>query len=176
MKDVETIAELRARDHHAMLTKTAQELLWDWRAAAEIMRQTWEKAEANFDRFDPANGPLVSWVWNKIRLRLTIDYRGANGLRAPTSPDSEPHFTWTEKDAVLMRQNNPELLKHWEQGAEIDRASRLEYVELSERIETLPVVLRAPMRLWLDREEIPESLGWYVRQGLTLLGRRRAAA
>lgn len=53
---------------------------------------------------------------------------------------------------------------------------RAERAELTERIESLPAVLREPCRLWLDHEEIPESLGWYVRQCLTLLGRRKAAA
>jgi hypothetical protein len=78
-----------------------------------------------------------------------------------------------------MRKNKPELCKHWEKVAELDRTSRLEYVEIAGRIETLPAALRRPLRAWINRprgEPIPESLGRSVRQGLTLLGRRKAAA
>ena len=134
---LETLAALRDTKQEAMLAKTAGRLLWDWRAAAGIMAQTWAKAEAKLHRHNPALRPLLSWV-NVIRIRLVIEAVKANGYMAPTE--------------------------------------RAERAELARRIETLPITLREPMRLWLNSEDVPESLGWYVRQGLTLLGQRRAAA
>lgn len=172
---LETLAALLDAEHDAMLRKTAEHLLWDWRAAAGIVHQTRERAIADFHRFDPALRPLVTWV-HCIRLRLAIAYMRVNGLLAPVSPDEPPFPTWTEEEAALMREKNPELLKHWERVVEAHRASQAEYGDLEKRIETLPAVLREPCRLWLGDKPVPESLGWYVRQGLTLLGRRKAAA
>ena len=152
---LDTLAALLDAEHDAMLHKTAEHFLWDWRAAAEILRQTREIATANLHKFNPEFGPLKSWVWNNIRLRLAMDYAFANGYR---SPGSEAHIEMlyddpAEKAAVMA-----------------------ERAELLARIETLPAVLREPCRLWADDEEVPESLGWYVRQGLTLMGRRTLAA
>jgi len=153
---LETLSDLLDAEHDAMLRATSKHLLWDWRAAAEIIRQTREKAMANFHRFNPEFGPLKSWVWNDIRLRLAMGYACANGYHSPGS-----------EHLIELLYGDDEAGK---------AAALAERAELLARIETLPTALREPCRLWVDDDEkIPESLGWYVRQGLTLLGRRRAA-
>lgn len=155
VETLETLTALLDVEHDAMLAATAKHFLWDWRAAAEILRQTREKATANFHQFNPEFGPLKSWVWNDIRLRLAMDYACANGYHSPGSV-AEIEMLYDDDEA--------------------GRAAALaERAELLTRIETLPTVLRAPAKLWVDDESVPESLGWYVRQALTILGRRRAA-
>lgn len=150
----ETLASLRAAEHYHMLRKTAEELLWDWSAAEEIMRQTWAKAEANFDQFDPELRPLASWVWNNIRLRLVMDYCKANGYWAPL----------TEQDAQLLYDDQPEEIA----------AIRAERGALIKRINALPPTFREALHAWLRGRSVDPATGVRVRVGLKLLNRRAA--
>ena len=151
---LETLAETYAQHYDFSLRCTARNLLWDWRAAANIMQQVKTEAEARLPEYNPELSSLGGWL-ACMRDRLTFDRVQACGYLPPT------------------REDEIELLDLSDEQATAVRAER---AELAQRIETLPVVLREPMRLWLDSEDVPESLGWYVRQGLTLLGQRRAAA
>ena len=155
---LQTLAETYAQHYDFSLRCTAWKLLWDWRAAANIMQQVKAEAEARLHEYNPELSSLGGWL-ACMRDRLTFDRVQACGYLPPTR---EFDIAADLKDGYV---------------SEDDAAAiRAERAELAQRIETLPITLREPMRLWLDREEIPESLGWYVRQGLTLLGQRRAAA
>jgi len=82
MLTTETLAGLRATDHHRLLCHTARHLLWDWRGAAKIMAEVWAIAERNAHRYDPTPGPPSAFVCC-IRDRLTYEYMDANGLFPP---------------------------------------------------------------------------------------------
>ena len=149
----ETLASLRAERHHRLLSHTARQLLFDWRAAAEIMEQTWKKAADNLHQFDPALANLGAWVCC-IRDRLTSDYVDANGYTAPLTDDQIRLLDLSEEEATAIRER---------------RAG------LAERINTLPPTLREAAHTWLAGRPIDPATGVRVRVGLQLLNRRRAA-
>lgn len=163
-----TLADVYADQHDRQLRHVARYLFWDWQEAAQIAREARERLEAKREKIeaeaakydDPKyhDGVLrgaVSWAFTQ----LLLDRREALGYKPPEIEEGI--------------RTGLEILELGEEWAAAERAER---AELLGRIDTLPAALREPMGLWLDDQPIPESLGWSVRQGLTLLGRRRAAA
>lgn len=165
---LETLADVFAEHHDRLLHHVAKLMLHDWREAVKIAEEARSRLdarraeiEANAARYqDHENyyGVLLGAVCGTF-TRVAVQRRRAFGFDPPECEEGI--------------QSAVEILGMSEEWA---AAKRAELAELAERIETLPAVLREPCRLWLGDEEIPESLGWYVRQGLTLLGRRRVAA
>jgi DNA-directed RNA polymerase specialized sigma24 family protein len=155
----ELLAATLDEEREDMLRKAAKKLLWDWRAASEIVSQAEEKARASLHTFDPEVRPLVTWI-HLILSRLAIAYARANGY-SPVGTTEEIEHLYCDY---------PEKLA----DALAERA------QIAEAIEHLPTALREAMRVWLDTgiigDAVPESLGASVRQGLTLLGRRMVAA
>lgn len=149
----ETLASLRAERHHRLLCHTARQLLFDWRAAAEIMEKTWQQAADNLHRYDPALANLGAWVCC-IRDRLTSDYVDANGYTAPLTDDQIRLLDLSEGEAAAIRERR---------------------AELTAEINTLPPTLREALHVWLACRPIDPATGVRVRVGLKLLNRRRAA-
>lgn len=165
---LETLADVYAEQYHGLLEHVAKLMLWDWREAVKIAEEARSRLEARraeieasaarYQDHEHYYGVLLGAVCG-TSTRVAIEHQRALGYIPPECEEGI-------RAAI-------EILEMSEEWAAKQRAER---AELAERIETLPAVLREPCRLWLDDEEIPESLGWYVRQGLTLLGRRRVAA
>ena len=164
----ETLADVYSEHYEHHLTHSSKLMLWDWREAVKIAEEARSRLEARRDELEARaakyedhahyHGVLLGAVSGTF-TRVAIERRKALGFDPP------------ETEAGI--QSAVEILGMSEEWAAAERAER---TELLARIETLPVVLREPCRLWLDDENVPESLGWYVRQGLLLLGRRKAAA
>ena len=160
---LETLAVVYAEHYDRLLSHSAELLLWDWREAAKIADEARSRLEARRAEIE-ANaarhgyGVLLGAVCGTF-TRLAVKRKQALGYDPP------------ETEAGI--QSAVEILEMSEEWAAAERAER---DELLARIDTLPVVLRAPATLWLDDSPVPESLGWYVRVALGLLGRRKAAA
>lgn len=166
----ETVIDVYDKHYDHYLRNAATIMLWDWRAAAEIVAQAKatllakrDMIEADAGRYEKDEdhyGVLLGAVGGTV-VKTAVDRARALGYSPPLC----------EID-IKMFYEDPNFSLEPENAA----AERAERAELAERIETLPTVLREPMRLWLADEEIPESLGWHVRTGLTLFGRRKVAA
>ena len=149
-------------EHHRQAV--AQILLWDWRTAGQIAEEAWQRLQAKRDVIEAAAAKYQSREDQSGVIRGAI----TDAYQSPAI-DLAIALGYLPPDCEIG-------IAALELSDEQAAAVRAERAELAQRIETLPITLREPMRLWLDDEEIPESLGWYVRQGLTLLGQRRAAA
>src|SRR5579884_3539135 len=49
--------------------------------AEDLTQQTFERALRSWERFDPARGPVVAWLFTIARNLLTDRYRGTRGLQ-----------------------------------------------------------------------------------------------
>ena len=165
---LETLADVYAEQYHGLLEHVAKLMLWDWREAAKIAEEARSRLDARraeiearaarYEDHEHYHGVLLGAMSGTF-TRVAVDHQRTLGYIPP------------ECEAGIQS-----AVENFGMSEEWAAKHRAERAELTERIESLPAVLREPCRLWLAHEEIPESLGWYVRQGLTLLGRRRVAA
>jgi hypothetical protein len=169
MRDIrETLADVYAERYHGLLEHVAKMMLHDWREAVKIAEEASSRLEARraeiearaarYESREDHRGVLHGAISGTF-TRVAVERKRALGYIPPEC-----------EEGIRAALEILEMSEEWAAGQRAERA------ELAERIETLPAVLREPCRLWLNDEEIPESLGWYVRQALTLLGRRRVAA
>lgn len=164
----ETLTDVYTEHYERLLTHSSKLMLWDWREAVKIAEEARSRLEARRDELEARaakyedhahyHGVLLGAVSGTF-TRVAVERRKALGFDPPET-----------ESGIRAAVEILEMSEEWAAAESTKRA------ELLARIETLPAVLREPCRLWLDDEEVSESLGWYVRQGLTLLGRRKAAA
>lgn len=78
-----TLAGLRAECHHFLLRATAEQLLYDWIAAAEVMRQAWAIVERRWPEISTAEAGVQRGCICGHRTRLVVAYKKAKGLCPP---------------------------------------------------------------------------------------------